>query len=112
MIFAFFVCVVISASNMSAAAPFFNRPIFSLLGKLSMSVYLCHQTVAYIIGYVTTADGSPHKLLIENNPGVRPFYLIIYVLNSVLLGIICLAVCSAISKRIKKRREKKTIDKT
>ena len=110
VIFAFFVCVVISASNMSITAPIFNRPIFALLGKLSMSVYLCHQTVAYIIGYVITSYGSPHKLLIESNPGVRPFYLIIYVLDSVLLGIICLAVCSAISKRIKKRRENKPID--
>lgn len=106
VIFSFFVCVVISASNMSAAAPFFRRPAAVLLGKLSMTVYLCHQAIADIFEFIVNKIPS-FKNYIASEPSARFLVLIAYITASLLLGIICLKVCSFILNRIKKSREKK-----
>lgn len=107
VIFAFFVCVVISATRLSITAPLFNRPIFLYLGKLSMAVYLCHQTAAYAFKYII--DKSLYlKITIDLNPAAKPVTLLIYVIVSVLLGIICLKICSLVSGLIKKKSEKKS----
>lgn len=103
VIFMFFLCLCISASKVSALSPVFDYSFFSYLGKLSMSVYLCHQSIAYLASGIINKSQSL-KSLITSTPSLRPVILWFYILASVLLGVICLGVCSRIQNRINDKK--------
>lgn len=103
VIFMFFLCLCISASKVSALSPVFGYSFFSYLGKLSMSIYLCHQSVAYFASGIIKSSSSL-KNIVTSTPSLRPAILLFYILASVLLGVICLGVCSRIQNRINDKK--------
>ena len=106
VIIAFFVCAVVSMSKKSLISPIFNNTLCSYLGKLSMTVYLCHQTAANFMNYAMKKFGVDADILTRQS---RLSILFIYVIISVILGIVCLHLCDAIKKYITRRKSNKTV---
>lgn len=106
VIFMFFLCLCISASGVSVMSSFFNYSPFAYLGKLSMSIYLCHQCVASLISGIINRFSVLKAYTASTSP-YRPLVLLIYIILSVLLGIVCLGVCSKIQKRINKKKSER-----
>ena len=68
-----------------------------------MSIYLCHQSVAYFASGIIKSSSSL-KNIVTSTPSLRPAILLFYILASVLLGVICLGVCSRIQNRINDKK--------
>lgn len=105
IVLGFAIAVAICTSKMSSISKYFQFDIFSYLGKLSMTVFLCHSPV---IGLMYTVFDKITVLSNIRNLAVGRWLLVFgLVVASIALGVVCLKVCEPWKKKVDNWVQKK-----